>query len=241
MPAHRHFERNDTGTDYVVGDIHGCFRILMSGLRQLGFNYETDRLFSVGDLVDRGPDSEHALMWLAYPWFHAVRANHEQLCIDTVRKPGEGTKELHAINGGLWFLSLTDLERLEFAEAFEQLPYAITVETPFGDVGIIHADTPDFDSWYDSVRLLEDSNNDRAKLRALWGRERINNGLENVVAGVAYVYCGHTIVEAPTELGNVRFIDTGAYKGLSMTIVNLTTNEVIELSPDKPETVNGAA
>ena len=51
------FAQNIAGRDFAVGDIHGCFTELQRGLDAIGFNPNTDRLFSVGDLVDRGPES----------------------------------------------------------------------------------------------------------------------------------------------------------------------------------------
>ena len=70
------------GRDFVVGDIHGAFDILMKALEAVGFNPKTDRLFSVGDLVDRGNYSQLALEFLSEPWVFAVRGNHEQMLLD---------------------------------------------------------------------------------------------------------------------------------------------------------------
>ena len=42
---------------WLVGDLHGCFALLMSHLRQLKFDPWQDLLISVGDLIDRGPQS----------------------------------------------------------------------------------------------------------------------------------------------------------------------------------------
>ena len=52
--------RNRMGRDFVVGDVHGCFRTLERCLRQVRFDRDRDRLFSVGDLVSRGPHSLEA-------------------------------------------------------------------------------------------------------------------------------------------------------------------------------------
>lgn len=68
----KQFIINKTGTDYVVGDIHGCFSLLQAKLDEIGFDPTKDRLFSVGDLVDRGTESDKVLEWLSKPWFHAV-------------------------------------------------------------------------------------------------------------------------------------------------------------------------
>lgn len=76
---------NTQGRDLAVGDIHGHFGRLVMCLEQAGFDPAVDRLFSVGDLVDRGPYSEAALQWLDRPWFHAVQGNHEALAITYLR------------------------------------------------------------------------------------------------------------------------------------------------------------
>ena len=77
-----HFTKNEQGRDFLVGDIHGMFSKLDEILHDLCFNITVDRLFSVGDMVDRGPESYDVLKWLAASWFHSVRGNHEQMAID---------------------------------------------------------------------------------------------------------------------------------------------------------------
>ncbi len=48
---------------WVVGDIHGCFSMLMKRLRECRFDPQQDLLVSVGDLIDRGPDSWAARLY----------------------------------------------------------------------------------------------------------------------------------------------------------------------------------
>ena len=55
---------------YVVGDIQGCFEPFQHLLDKVQFNPDKDRLWSVGDLVNRGPDNLKTLRW-----FYAHRAN----------------------------------------------------------------------------------------------------------------------------------------------------------------------
>jgi hypothetical protein len=59
----RHLDANQVGRDFVVGDIHGCFSKLSAELERLRFDRDVDRLFSVGDLVDRGPESAAVVDW----------------------------------------------------------------------------------------------------------------------------------------------------------------------------------
>ncbi|MET0377642.1 MAG: symmetrical bis(5'-nucleosyl)-tetraphosphatase, partial [Spongiibacteraceae bacterium] len=46
---------------YAVGDIQGCFDPLRRLLDRVGFDPATDQLWSVGDLVNRGPQSLECL------------------------------------------------------------------------------------------------------------------------------------------------------------------------------------
>src|SRR5690554_7844483 len=95
----RRFEPNERGRDFAVGDIHGHFTKLKVALDAAGFSPgDGDRLFSVGDLVDRGPESHMALDWLAKPWFHAVRGNHEDIAI-RYAKGNPVDRESYSVNG----------------------------------------------------------------------------------------------------------------------------------------------
>ncbi|MGD8477179.1 MAG: symmetrical bis(5'-nucleosyl)-tetraphosphatase, partial [Burkholderiales bacterium] len=49
---------------YAVGDIQGCLRPFRELLELIGFNPHRDRLWLVGDLVNRGPDSLQTLRFV---------------------------------------------------------------------------------------------------------------------------------------------------------------------------------
>lgn len=100
------FEANTKGTDYCVGDIHGNYDRLIAFLHNIGFDTGKDRLFSVGDLVDRGPSSLETVSLLERPWFYVVRGNHEQLVID-VNSNSYYADDILFSNGGRWYFSET--------------------------------------------------------------------------------------------------------------------------------------
>jgi serine/threonine protein phosphatase 1 len=232
----KHFERNTKGRDFAVGDIHGHFRALWTVLGSVRFDREKDRLFSVGDLVDRGPDSEMALDWIDEPWFHAVRGNHEDMAI---RWPsGNMDAANYAANGGGWNVSNPRHLQMAFSCAFDALPVAIEVETEGGLIGIVHADCP-FPAWRDFTVSLDDetmSNKMRKAVfeAALWSRERIQDEDRSGVPDIRALIVGHTPLKKPAVLGNVHYIDTGGwFRDGYFTLIDLATLETIPPMPKK--------
>ncbi|OBR52352.1 metallophosphoesterase [Paraburkholderia tropica] len=232
----QHYEKNVVGHDFAVGDIHGEFKKLQTELENIGFDPERDRLFSVGDLVDRGPDSDLALEWIDKPWFHAVRGNHEDMAI---RYPsGNMIASNYAENGGAWNVMNPREIQIEISDAFGCLPIAIEVETDGGLIGIVHADCP-FPTWRDFTVSLDDttlSNKMRKEVfeAAMWSRERIQIEDHTGIPDVRAVIVGHTPLKRPVALGNVYHIDTGAvFRNGYFTFINLATLETLPPMPKK--------
>nr|WP_136252561.1 symmetrical bis(5'-nucleosyl)-tetraphosphatase [Ningiella ruwaisensis] len=65
--------------NFVVGDIQGCYQALKRILKKAGFNAETDKLWAVGDLVARGPESLDTLKFCRDlgEHFETVLGNHD--------------------------------------------------------------------------------------------------------------------------------------------------------------------
>lgn len=68
---------------YAVGDIQGCYASFLQLLEETDFNPARDRLWLVGDLINRGPNSLEVLRWMV---------RHEA-CVTTVL----GNHDLHAL------------------------------------------------------------------------------------------------------------------------------------------------
>lgn len=214
------FSENRYGNDYAVGDIHGNFTALQAELDRIGFDPRVDRLFSVGDMVDRGPESEEFWDWLRKPWFFAVLGNHEQMAIDAVRGGGLSHASLHHYqNGGSWLYGLPTVERECYAQEMEDLPLVIEVETPKGIVVIIHAEVPygNYDKFKE--HLHDESEHENMKATATWARTKAKSLNIDVIPGCYKVIVGHTPrMEGVVVQGNVEYIDQGICFGGKLTV-----------------------
>ena len=226
----RRFARNTVGRDVAVGDIHGCVSAFLTALTSIGFDRERDRCFSVGDLVDRGPESGRCDELIAFPWFFAVQGNHEDFAI---RWPnGFMDVMTYAANGGAWNICNPASEALRYADLLGSLPVAMEVETSQGLVGIVHADCPNAD-WTRFTTELESATATRgliANVRELcmWNRARVQSEDRTLVSGVRAVIVGHTPMRQPMILGNVYHIDTMGWKPEGrFTFLDLETLQVI--------------
>jgi serine/threonine protein phosphatase 1 len=215
-----HFEQNLIGRDFAVGDIHGHFTKLQVALDSVCFNVGQDRLFAVGDLVDRGPESEHVIDWLRHPWFHGIRGNHEDIAIRYANGNMVDT-ESYRVNGGGWFMALAAEEQQRYALAFASLPLALEVQTPSGLIGLVHADCPESD-WATLHTAMHASRSVRDF--CMWSRTRVQTANTATVTGVRAVIVGHTPLPAPLLLGNVYHIDTAGWTDDGyFTLLNLHT------------------
>lgn len=143
---HQTLLANSVGRDLVVGDLHGCLDLLQARLDELKFDPTRDRVFSVGDLVDRGPDSLGCLRLLREPWFLAVVGNHEDMLLSHFRlrdSAYHGPTDLFR-NGGRWVHTLTDSERAELEDDLLPrvlaMPYVITVGKDDNKFHVAHAE-----------------------------------------------------------------------------------------------------
>lgn len=147
------------------------FTRLEAALKAVDFNPLVDRLFGVGDLVDRGPESANVLEWLRRPWFIPVKGNHEDFAIRWPK--GNMDPAIYVANGGGWNVGATTHEQRLMAWALYQLPIAIELETSDGVVGIVHAECP-CKSWAEFAMLMDrdsrisDKEREHLEMLAMW-------------------------------------------------------------------------
>ena len=200
------------GRDFVVGDIHGHYDLLNDELSYEGFDPGRDRLFSVGDLIDRGPKSAECLELLKETWFFAVRGNHEQMMIDCIKYD---TFQNWRRNYGQWLNGINENEIPVWADRLDRLPIAITLDCGTYKVGICHAET----SGLDWNKMIDDPD---CYQQMMWGRKILRDEVDpGFVQGVDFTVHGHTPIPQPRRVENRFFLDTGAGDGGRLTVRNV--------------------
>lgn len=223
---HRVIGINTKGRDYFVGDIHGRYERLMTTLRQMRFDKTRDRLFAVGDLVDRGYENMDVIGLLEEPWFFSAVGNHEELLVNAINNPNDKTCVInHVENGGDWAWVKDEEAELGVSPTPEGIRAAeavlahcslmMTVETPSGRIGVVHADCPRV--WPGAEDPIEYNQ------RWLWSRKK-HKELQSFgeysephqVHNIDAVVHGHCSYHEVLGNANRLWIDTASYGEFSI-------------------------
>lgn len=115
----------------IIGDIAGEYKTLMALLNKM----PEGEVISVGDMVDRGPDSARVVDWFMRNG-RAIMGNHEHMMIDNLTKGYFYSSDIWLYNGGEHTLRSYDYEVPEdVIEWLQNLPLFIEI----GDTLISHA------------------------------------------------------------------------------------------------------
>ncbi len=185
----------------VIGDIHGCFYTLRDLYKKLV--PQTSEIYSVGDLVDRGPKSKDVVQFCIDKNIKPVKGNHEDMMLKTLDgKDSTG----HYMNGGnATEISYTGLKKHkqlnEYKEALEKTGHydylnSLPLKTEIGKILISHAG-------------IIENGDDRS---IMWNRT------EKLLKLDKFQIIGHTPVKEPVyEKGWFMNIDTGCVYGGHLT------------------------
>ena len=83
----------------IIGDVHGCIETFKALLDKEECREETE-IYTVGDLIDRGPDSRACVQLCIDRGIQAVMGNHEHMFIDYLEDGGVYQKGIFMHNGG---------------------------------------------------------------------------------------------------------------------------------------------
>lgn len=169
---------------FVIGDIHGCAATLRQLVNVTLRPLPGDRIYLLGDLIDRGPDSKGVLDFIFELrerglFVNSVRGNHEEMCLQSHEDYYYLT--LWVANGGMDTLESFQADDSgdipsRYRELLESFPLYILLD----DFVIVHAGL-NFDP--------PDPFEDRSAM--LWTR---SNSVDRQRIDGRRLICGHTSV-----------------------------------------------
>ena len=214
----------------IIGDIHGCHKELVELLDKLP--NDIVKIYSVGDLIDRGPESKAVVQECIDRGIICVRGNHEDMFLDfldgckkysegvfimnggdkTIRDYGGESFEIKGIYGRSQHTSSCEIpdEHLKF---MKDMPYFIETD----DFILTHGGIP---AWMGE----EFRDNDPAsENEMMWNRSRTNGELAKVQIS------GHTPVQEPHFVKGATNIDTGCFFGNKLSALIMPDMEIIDV------------
>ena len=219
----------------MIGDLHGHRSLLEEQLDRFGFDPSCDRVLSVGDLIDRGPESLATLSLLEEPWFHAVLGNHELMLLNYL---GYYSSRIHSRKSfptgcGQWIgeavaKSPKKLGRL--ADRVAALPLALHVEDEL-PYNLTHGDLNAIGSRQE-ILFSEETICVHEADRATSSRLNFGEALESGLVGLSFAdhrvqisqrpfgdlrltYVGHSPIRHVTVHNSYVYIDQGVCARLS--------------------------
>lgn len=137
-PRHLAVSKVDKGRRFAISDVHGCFLTFKALLKQIHLQKE-DQLFLVGDMINRGPESDKVLdkiIKLKEKGFEVyyIRGNHEQLVLNSQKKSVGQRKRILKANKSQNLLKSGALKE-SYAQLLEESLHYITTE----DYYLVHA------------------------------------------------------------------------------------------------------
>lgn len=210
-----------------IGDVHGHYDGLMHLLEAIAPG-SGDRVYFLGDLIDRGPQSAQVVKFVQNSPYQSIRGNHEQLLIDTF--PGG---KLHSPALQAWLYSggqSTVSSYRDMRQLMEDFQWLQTLPTylDLGDVWLAHAGV------HPGLPVEEQTAEELC-----WVRDQFHS-IEHPYFPDKLIITGHTITFTlpGVEPGKVAKgcgwldIDTGAYHRKSgwLTGLDLTHNLVYQVN-----------
>jgi len=155
--------------EIAISDIHGCYLTFLKLLETVNYSNNSDKLYILGDCIDRGPSSKQVLDWImdgqnSGAEIVVLRGNHEQMMLRANVDVKRYKKWMR--NGGQQVIESFGVENFlniekKYWEFLSELPYySITDKYVFVHAGLnfnIENPLEDLESiiwirrWYDNL------------------------------------------------------------------------------------------
>lgn len=193
----------------IVGDVHGCADELAELLFRFKFMPGHDRLYTVGDVVGKGPKVREALELLHQFGAVSVRGNHEQHLLDAANLPASKRTKRHES-----YLASLGGERDLWLSRIAAWP--LYVEEP--DLVIVHAGLEP------GVVRLQDMRREVVTRIRTWDGSGANLDRQGIdppwfecVDPAKTVVFGHWAQRGLVDLPRFKGLDTGCVYGRELT------------------------
>ncbi len=209
---------------FIIGDIHGCRRLLEQLLERIAWDPEHHRIVFVGDYIDRGEDPKGVVDVIISlrersEAVECLMGNHESLFIHYLNT---GDPRLFLANGGQSTLRSYGIEG--YTPAAPLLPGAhldflrsLKLYLELEDHLVVHA------GLRPGVALENQSPED-----LLWIRQAFIRSDHDFGKTVVF---GHTPFREPLWMPNKIGLDTGAVYGNKLSCLELPSREILFVRP----------
>lgn len=120
-----------------IGDVHGHYNELMRLFEAMAPTQD-DRIYFLGDLIDRGPQSAEVVDFVMSNRYHCLLGNHELMLLEALNNGelDEGRYQAWLYSGGMATVNSYEGEiPVEHIQWMEQLPLYLDLE----DIWLVHA------------------------------------------------------------------------------------------------------
>ena len=121
----------------VIGDVHGHYDTLVALLDSISPT-SSDRVYFLGDLIDRGPKSAQVVDLVMRNKFHCLRGNHEEMLLDVV---GTGEVSIELYQSWLYSGGHSTVESYDSKIPQEHIDWIknLPLYADLGDYWLVHA------------------------------------------------------------------------------------------------------
>jgi len=206
----------------IIGDVHGHYNGLMALLEAIAPGSD-DRVYFLGDLIDRGPQSAQVVDFVLHSPYQCLLGNHELMLLDVLSgRASNQVRQAWLYSGG--YETLTSYQTVSIPHAHIDWMQSLPTYLDLGDIWLAHAGV-------DPKLTLAEQTADQL----CWVRHEFH-GTNQPYFADKLIIVGHTITFTlpgvkPGKLAQGQGwidIDTGAYHPKSGWLTGLDiTNQVV--------------
>lgn len=205
---------------WVIGDVHGCYHVLIELIKKIPKNSE---ICFVGDLIDRGKNSKDVIELIINNNYHCVLGNHELMWLE---QKGQLSGSIFEYNGGNTTIESYE-NNIELMDKHKKWLQTLSHFEVFKfknhkDLIVSHSNIIPYFSGYDI--------NDYSKFQKeeiVWNR-KITTYNRHTDENFFNIF-GHTPRENVDIEKSTAIIDTGCVFGEKLSAIHYPTMEIMEV------------